>query len=110
MERLCLPSGDVPAGSAIPLALPALRTVTNNPKGAGWGCACAQAGYELFDQPQEVIDLTFGGVTLVTAIVATLLGGVFIDLVGSSVRNSMRFCGWTALASLNLSGSPSLLA
>lgn len=41
----------------------------------------AQAGYELFDQPQEVIDLTFGVVTLLTAIVATLLGGLFIDMV-----------------------------
>ena len=87
-----------------------------------------QAGYELFDLPQETIDLTFGVVTLATgerstclcmaahsaafvdtvsqpqlclhpAIVATILGGVFIDMVGSSIRNSMLFCGWTALVS-----------
>ena len=61
--------------------------------------ACAQAGYELFDLPQEFIDLTFGVVTIVTSIVATLLGGLFIDMVGSSVRNAMAFCGVTALVS-----------
>ena len=65
------------------------------------GVAHAQAGYELFDEPQEVIDLTFGVVTLITAIIATLLGGVFIDMVGSSIRNSMLFCGWTALVGLS---------
>ena len=58
-----------------------------------------QAGYELFDLPQEFIDLTFGVVTIATSIVATLLGGLFIDMLGSSVRNAMAFCGWTALVS-----------
>ena len=58
-----------------------------------------QAGYELFDLPQEFIDLTFGVVTIVTSVVATLLGGLFIDMVGSSVRNAMAFCGFTALVS-----------
>ena len=58
-----------------------------------------QAGYELFDLPQEFIDLTFGVVTIATSIVATLLGGLFIDMVGSSVRNAMAFCGCTALVS-----------
>ena len=58
-----------------------------------------QAGYELFDLPQEFIDLTFGVVTIATSIVATLLGGLFIDMVGSSVKNAMAFCGWTALVS-----------
>ena len=58
-----------------------------------------QAGYELFDLPQEAIDLTFGVVTIVTSIVATLLGGLFIDMVGSSGRNAMAFCGLTALVS-----------
>ena len=62
--------------------------------------ACMQAGYELFDLPQEFIDLTFGIVTIATSIVATLLGGLFIDMVGSSVRNAMAFCGWTALVSI----------
>lgn len=61
---------------------------------------CMQAGYELFDLPQEFIDLTFGVVTILTSVVATLLGGLFIDMVGSSVRNAMAFCGFTALVSL----------
>ncbi len=64
---------------------------------------CVQAGYELFDLPQEFIDLTFGVVTIATSIVATLLGGLFIDMVGSSVKNAMAFCGWTALVSHLLS-------
>ena len=64
---------------------------------------CVQAGYELFDLPQEFIDLTFGVVTIATSIVATLLGGLFIDMVGSSVKNAMAFCGWTALVSPLLS-------
>lgn len=59
-----------------------------------------QAGYELFDLPQEFIDLTFGVVTIVTSVIATLLGGLFIDMVGSSVKNAMAFCGWTALVSI----------
>jgi hypothetical protein len=56
-----------------------------------------QAGFELFDLPQEEIDLIFGAVTIATSIVAVLLGGLFIDLVGSSIRNAMLFCAAGAL-------------
>jgi len=47
---------------------------------------------------RESIDLTFGGVTIVTAVVATLLGGWALDRVGSSIKNAMLlngkiFCG-----------------
>ncbi|CAL8464686.1 g4221 [Coccomyxa elongata] len=59
-----------------------------------WG---PTAGFELFDLPQETIDLTFGVVTIATSIVAVLLGGLFIDMVGSSIRNAMLFCSAGAL-------------
>jgi len=39
------------------------------------------------------IDLTFGGVTIVTAVVATLLGGWALDRVGSSIKNAMLLNG-----------------
>ena len=71
--------------------------------------ACTQAGHELFGVGRESIDLTFGGVTIVTAVVATLLGGWALDRVGSSIKNAMLLNGenlhgmqrlhrsWTAL-------------
>ncbi len=55
--------------------------------------ACTQAGYELFGVGRESIDLTFGGVTIVTAVVATLLGGWALDRVGSSIKNAMLLNG-----------------
>lgn len=73
-----------------------------------------QAGHELFGVGRESIDLTFGGVTIVTAVVATLLGGWALDRVGSSIKNAMLMNGtslitfstlarhlWLVLASLN---------
>ncbi len=64
--------------------------------------ARTQAGHELFGVGRESIDLTFGGVTIVTAVVATLLGGWALDRVGSSIKNAMllngkRLCGMQRL-------------
>ena len=42
---------------------------------------------------RESIDLTFGGVTIVTAVVATLVGGWVLDRVGSSIKNAMLMNG-----------------
>ncbi|DBA88375.1 TPA: hypothetical protein ACH3X2_004875 [Trebouxia sp. C0005] len=56
-----------------------------------------QAGHELFGVGRESIDLTFGGVTIVTAVVATLLGGWALDRVGSSIKNAMLLNGWGAV-------------
>ena len=53
----------------------------------------SQAGHELFGVGRESIDLTFGGVTIVTAVVATLLGGWALDRVGSSIKNAMLLNG-----------------
>ena len=42
---------------------------------------------------RENIDLTFGGVTIGTAVVATLVGGWALDWVGSSIKNAMLLNG-----------------
>ena len=52
-----------------------------------------QAGHELFGVGRESIDLTFGGVTIITAVVATLFGGWALDRVGSSIKNAMLMNG-----------------
>ena len=39
------------------------------------------------------MDLTFGVVTILTGIVATIVGGVCLDIVGSSLKNAMLLCG-----------------
>ena len=52
-----------------------------------------QAAHELFGMGRENIDLTFGGVTIGTAVVATLLGGWALDWVGSSIKNAMLLNG-----------------
>ncbi|KAL3134907.1 hypothetical protein ABBQ32_007873 [Trebouxia sp. C0010 RCD-2024] len=56
-----------------------------------------QAAHELFGVGRESIDLTFGGVTIITAVVATLLGGWVLDRVGSSIKNAMLMNGWSAI-------------
>lgn len=52
-----------------------------------------QAAHELFGMGRENIDLTFGGVTIGTAVVATLVGGWALDWVGSSIKNAMLLNG-----------------
>ena len=42
---------------------------------------------------RESQDLTFGGVTIATAVVAILLGGWALDRVGSSIKNAMLLHG-----------------
>lgn len=61
-------------------------------------CPCVlQAAHELFGMGRESIDLTFGGVTIGTAVVATLVGGWALDWVGSSIKNAMLLNGTTLL-------------
>ena len=54
---------------------------------------CLQAARELFSLQGDSVDLTFGVVTILTGIVATIVGGVCLDLVGSSLKNAMLLCG-----------------
>lgn len=52
-----------------------------------------QAARELFNLQGDSVDLTFGVVTILTGIVATIVGGVCLDIVGSSLKNAMLLCG-----------------
>lgn len=66
-----------------------------------------QAAHELFGMGREMIDLTFGVVTIATAVVATLVGGWSLDYVGSSIKNAMLFQGkhghiWNSAGSFRL--------
>ena len=56
-----------------------------------------QAGSALFGTPQQTVDLVFGATTIVTAVIATLVGAWMVDRAGSSIRTSMAFCGWSTL-------------
>eukprot|EP00891_Asterochloris_glomerata_P005956 jgi/Astpho2/5956/Aster-02438 len=61
-----------------------------------WG---PQAARELFNLQGDSVDLTFGVVTILTGIVATIVGGVCLDIVGSSLKNAMLLCAWSTLGS-----------
>ena len=55
--------------------------------------SCLQAARELFSLQGDSVDLTFGLVTILTGVVATIVGGVCLDVVGSSLKNAMLLCG-----------------
>ena len=59
---------------------------------AYWG---PQAGKALFfgvDDTSSTPDLVFGGVTVLTGVVGSLMGGFLLDRLGSSIRNSCFLC------------------
>lgn len=51
-----------------------------------------KAGKAIFDIPGETADLVFGGVTVLTGIVGTLLGGIALDWMGSGTTNALLIC------------------
>ena len=51
-----------------------------------------QAGKDAFDVPPKKADVSFGIITVITGILGTLLGGVALDFMGSSLRNGMVLC------------------
>lgn len=51
-----------------------------------------QAATALFDMSPKGVDLTFGGITVLTGVVGTLGGGVLLDKWGSSLRNGSLLC------------------
>ena len=52
-----------------------------------------RAAMSLFQMPEQNVDLAFGVVTIGAAAVACLLGALAVDVMGSSVRSAMIFCG-----------------
>ena len=51
-----------------------------------------QAATALFDMSPKSVDLTFGGVTVLTGVFGTLAGGVMLDKWGSTLRNGSLLC------------------
>ena len=41
---------------------------------------------------QEDADEVFGGVTIFVGLVGTICGGLFLDYIGSTVRNAFKVC------------------
>ena len=56
---------------------------------AYWG---PKAGAKVFQLPPEGADLKFGAVTVATGVVGTVLGGLALDRVGSTMRNALAIC------------------
>ena len=56
---------------------------------AYWG---PKAGAKVFYLDPEGADLKFGAVTVVTGVVGTILGGVVLDRVGSTMKNALSIC------------------
>ncbi|KAK9818740.1 hypothetical protein WJX74_006612 [Apatococcus lobatus] len=61
---------------------------------AFWG---PKAAMDLFQMPEQNVDLAFGVVTIGAAAMACLLGALAVDIMGSSVRSAMIFCGVSTL-------------
>lgn len=56
---------------------------------AYWG---PKAGAQVFSMSPEGADLKFGGITVVTGVMGTILGGVALDRVGSTMTNALAIC------------------
>ena len=56
---------------------------------AYWG---PKAGAKVFHLAPAGADLKFGAVTVVTGVVGTILGGVALVRVGSSIKNALGIC------------------
>lgn len=52
-----------------------------------------KAGAETFGVDGSTADYVFGGVTVVTGVFGTLVGGLILDRVGSSIANALYLCG-----------------
>ena len=56
---------------------------------AYWG---PKAGAQVFIMAPEGADLKFGAITVVTGVAGTILGGVALDRVGSTMANALTIC------------------
>lgn len=56
---------------------------------AYWG---PKAGAKVFHLAPAGADLKFGALTVVTGVVGTIVGGVALDRVGSTMKNALAIC------------------
>lgn len=56
---------------------------------AYWG---PKAGAKVFSMTPEGADLKFGAITVITGVIGTVLGGVALDKVGSTMTNALAIC------------------
>lgn len=56
---------------------------------AYWG---PKAGAQVFSMTPQGADLKFGAITVVTGVIGTILGGVALDRVGSTMTNALAIC------------------
>jgi hypothetical protein len=66
---------------------------------AFWG---PKAGKRIFNLTGETADLVFGGVTVVTGVFGSLIGGLLLDWLGSTLSNANLVCGLGQLFGLVL--------
>lgn len=57
---------------------------------AFWG---PKAGKRIFNLEGETADLVFGGVTVLTGVFGSLIGGLLLDWLGSTLSNANLVCG-----------------
>jgi hypothetical protein len=66
---------------------------------AFWG---PKAGKRIFNLAGETADLVFGGVTVITGVLGSLIGGLMLDWLGSTLSNANLVCGLGQLFGLVL--------
>jgi uncharacterized membrane protein YgcG len=66
---------------------------------AFWG---PKAGKRIFNLAGETADLVFGGVTVITGVFGSLIGGLLLDWLGSTLANANLVCGLGQLFGLVL--------
>ncbi|KAF6255645.1 major facilitator superfamily domain-containing protein [Scenedesmus sp. NREL 46B-D3] len=64
---------------------------------AFWG---PKAGKRIYQLQGESADIVFGGVTVITGVFGSLLGGVALDALGSTLSNANLVCGVSNLVGL----------
>ncbi|KAG7666643.1 putative sphingolipid transporter spinster-like protein 2 [Nannochloris sp. 'desiccata'] len=84
-------------GITIILRLPALvltmlALVCLNGSLGGFSFYGSKAAKSIFNLKSSTADLLFGGSTVITGIVGTLLGGMLLDLMGSNVKSALLLC------------------
>ncbi len=78
------PAASAPAANLAPVCVTGVLGAY-----AYWG---PKAGSKVFSLAPAGADLKFGAVTVATGVVGTILGGVALDRVGSTMANALAIC------------------